>query len=263
MTECFTCLWISKGIRRSPGALTWSLWQLPWQSLPAVTQICYFPLIFPRCRGHNNFCYRPATESIWSCQSLCARVPLHAGPPLRTCAPIYVVVRHHHLRCWSVILQCNQSHPSQPSPPASTPSERASLGLTFSQASAETKSSSCCNSICPTYSREFFAQQKSFSWKQDRDSRCCAGVSSVESDYHFGCFSLSIWYGCLGSCGWWCIFKPRTDRNQVSSLYKRNINPQVEICLQHHWQTWNLSFSQNDWSSFLILKQIQALNIEQ
>lgn len=100
MTECFTCLWISKGIRCSPGALTWSLWQLLWQSLPTVTQICYFPLIFPRCRGHNNLCYRAAAKSIWSCQSLYSHAPQslcfcsHAGAPLRTCASIYVVVRH-------------------------------------------------------------------------------------------------------------------------------------------------------------------------
>lgn len=106
MTECFTCLWISEGIRRSPGALTWSLWQLLWQRLPAVTQICYFPLIFPRCKGHNNFSYRPAAKSIWSCQSLCAHVPPHAGPPLRSCAPIYVAVRYHYLYSRSVILQC-------------------------------------------------------------------------------------------------------------------------------------------------------------
>lgn len=76
----------------------------------------------------------------------------------------------------------------------------------------------------------------------------------MESDYWFACFSLSIWYGYLGSHGWWYIFKSGTDRNQVSSLYRRNINPLVEICLQHHWQTWNSNFLQNYWSSFLILK---------
>lgn len=152
MTECFTCLWISKGIRRSPGALTWSLWQLLWQSLPAVTQICYFPLIFPRCRGHNNLCYRSATKSVWSCQSLYSRAPQclcscsRAGAPLRTSASIYVVGRHlplillKHNSAILTEIKC-QSHTSQSSPSASTPPERASLGQPFSQASAETKSS--------------------------------------------------------------------------------------------------------------------------
>lgn len=112
----------------------------------------------------------------------------------------------------------------------------------------------------PCILQRLLAQQKSFSWKQDRDSRCCAGVPSVESDYQFSCFSLSIWYGYLGSRGWWYVSKSRTDRNQVSSLYKGNINPLVEICLQHHWQARNSRFSQNDWSSFLTFKHFMDVS---
>lgn len=183
----------------------------------------------------------------------------HAGAPLRTCASIYVIVKHLPLLLLkhnSAILTEISARVMQVSlQPQPLHLLKELLWVNpFPKHQLKQNPLSCCNFICPTYSREFFAQQKSFSWKQDRDSRCCAGVPSVESDYWFGCFSLSIWYGCLGSRGWWCIFKPRADRNQVSSLYKRNINPLVKICLQHHWQTWNLSFLQNDWSSFLILK---------
>lgn len=173
MTECFTCLWISKGIRRSPGALTWSLWQLLWQSLPAVTQICYFPLIFPRCRGHNNLCNRAATKSVWSCQSLHSRAPqslcfcLCAGVPLRTCISIYVVFRLLPLPLLkhnSAVLTEISARVTWVSPhPWSLYLLKELLWInSFPKHQLKQNPLSCCNFICPAYSRDFLHSRSPF-----------------------------------------------------------------------------------------------------
>lgn len=107
MTEYFTCLWISKGIRHCPHLLTWSLRQLLQPSLLAVTQICYFPLIFPRCSNllqSNNKERLELSESVYSCSTVLLLLLTCRSTAENTCIHL-CCSQTPYVSCWNIILQ--------------------------------------------------------------------------------------------------------------------------------------------------------------